>query len=66
MTRRSPKLEGKAMPLTQDEAAQQMSEDLRGWLEAIGPACENFQQLPKSAFGQFVTLDACVRILRGE
>ena len=54
------------MPLTQDEAAQQLSEDLQGWLEEIGPACEHIQQFPQSVLGQLVSLDMCVRRLRGE
>src|SRR5262249_36103285 len=33
MARKAAALEGKAMPLTQDEAAQQMSTELRDWLE---------------------------------
>jgi hypothetical protein len=65
MARKAAALEGKSMPLTQDEAAAQMSDELREWLNAIGPACETFQQLPKSVFGELVNLDMCVRRLRG-
>jgi hypothetical protein len=55
------------MPLTQDEAAQQMSEDLQEWLQRIGPACETFQPYMRSPeanmFG--INLDFCIRRLRG-
>jgi hypothetical protein len=66
MARKVASLEGRRMPLTQDEAAQQLSEDLQGWLEEIGPACEHIRQLPQSELGRLVSLDMCVRRLRGE
>jgi hypothetical protein len=66
MARKAAALEGKRMPLTQDEAAQQLSEELQSWLEEIGPACETFQQLPQSDLGHLVNLNMCVRRLRGE
>lgn len=66
MARKAAALEGKPLPLTQDDAAHQMSEDLQGWLEEIGPACERFQQLPHSELANYVNLDMCARRLRGE
>jgi hypothetical protein len=65
MARKAAMLEGRTMPLTQNEAVQQLSGDLQGWLEEIGPACERIAQLPQSELGRFVKLDMCVRKLRG-
>jgi hypothetical protein len=66
MARKAAALEGKRMPLTQDEAALQMPDELQGWLEEIGPACETFSKLPQSTLGHLVSLDGCVRRLRGK
>jgi hypothetical protein len=65
MARKAAALEGKTLPLTQDEATQQMAEDLQGSLAELGPACENAQRLAQIAANHFVNLDMCVRHLRG-
>jgi hypothetical protein len=65
MARKAAVLEGRRMPLTQDEAISQLSDELRDWLEELGPACEHVEQLSEFAKWHLVNLDLCVRHLRG-
>jgi hypothetical protein len=60
LARKAAAMEGKPLPLTSDEAVQQLSAMLRVWLETVGPSCETAREALTDAL-----VDQCRPMLGG-